>query len=168
MLDVGYYAFAPRSRTLHPNLTVFYCTDICRRPASLHSAFKSIRHGEEGPASKSDGLLLCGYKPSSRAFTFLPVSCHPERRKYACGIFSESNFQKRTTNRAFLKGKGLLNPLRISHGALMAFRGKCNFSHESYWISLVDPAAADALRFCLFGQALKAQKFDAGLRPCSG
>jgi hypothetical protein len=42
------------------------------------------------------------------------------------------------------------------------FCGKCYFAYKSYCISFADPAAADALRFCLFGQALKAQKFDAG------
>ena len=43
---------------------------------------------------------------------------------------------------------------------------KCNFAHESYWIFFIDPAAANALRFCFAHCA--AQKFDAGFRPCSG
>ena len=45
---------------------------------------------------------------------------HPERSKHHGAVFAQSNFQKRTINRAFLKGKGQ-SPLRISHGALIAF-----------------------------------------------
>ena len=45
---------------------------------------------------------------------------HPERSKHHGAVFAQSNFQKRTTNRAFLKGKGQ-SPLRISHGASRAF-----------------------------------------------
>ena len=52
--------------------------------------------------------------------TALRLVRHPERSKHHGAVFAQSNFQKRTINRAFLKGKGQ-SPLRISHGVLMAF-----------------------------------------------
>ncbi|MBQ8716443.1 MAG: hypothetical protein IJY43_01185, partial [Clostridia bacterium] len=59
----------------------------------------------------------------ARPYRFVqhPLStCHPEHSKHRGAVFAESNFQKRSTNRTFLKGKGQ-SPLRISQQILIAF-----------------------------------------------
>ena len=88
---------------------------------------------------------------------------HPERSKHHGAVFAQSNFQKRSTNRTFLKGKGAQRPFEDLATSFDGSCGKCYFAHESYCMSLLDPAAADALRFCFAHFA--AQKFDYGLRP---
>ena len=75
---------------------------------------------------------------------------HPERSKHHGAVFAQSNFQKRSTNRTFLKGKGAQRPFEDLATSFDGSCGKCNFAHESYCMSLLDPAAADALRFCSF------------------
>ena len=84
-------------------------------------------------------------------------SCHPERSKHHGAVFAQSNFQKRTINRAFLKGKGR-SPLRISHGVLMAFVANVTLRTRAIVYPLWIPSSLPLLGFArsdrVFGNLL--------------
>ena len=71
---------------------------------------------------------------------------HPERSKHHGAVFAQSNFQKRSINRAFLKGKGQ-SPLRISHGVLMAFVANVTLRTRAIVYPLWIPSSLPLLGF---------------------